>query len=601
MGKYKTRKNIKKKYRNKNKKHYSKKQKKGGMLRNFLKSKRQRTSHYDTIIYDSTRNHMHPDFEPGFEHGLEVRGGPTNRQLQLRLEETPTNRLQLIPEEIKYNEENEENEEIEEIIGNYANVLNPNCESWVSVLIQDSGENNNCETKVSPFQSPTRNIQQNETKVSSPLGDFNKIMKTPDTNDVIVGVSLIDFAKIIIEYLKKLEKNKLKGMKLQDYLYRKLGTQFKEIPTEDEIKLDNYYQYFLCLLQSRGFTIFDGDDHKLNDYFDKSVFNDSNQKDFNRKEFFEFASTIFPSINFNETLKNKLRIDFTGESLASVTGQGTNYENPNEYISSFEKNTRSGENCNPDEINWIKECIENRKNNYLYKKDNKHKWKLQTREEAKKIGKKIKSDVFKQECGKCWICNYPIYHYYWKNGNEIIYLNSKCGEDEHVFPPGIGDIIGTLNQSGKIMKKIISQKGPETLYLYGLRPSHSFCNQVKSDFLFYYLMKLNGIIVDNKLNKEWADCCDNWFKKSRNHSFENIAVKFGKDYILYYNHTITTIRKYLNENIAIKLKDQAEKGASNIGNMLKLKLLIYIVQIGKDIIGDEFTEKWNIKLTKKLN
>ena len=106
-------------------------------------------------------------------------------------------------------------------------------------------------------------------------------------------------------------------------------------------------------------------------------------------------------------------------------------------------------------------------------------------------------------------------------------------------------------------------------------------------------MKLNDQIP-NELNDEWQICCKNWFSKRRYHSFENIADNF-KNYILYYNHTINTIRKYLNDNIAIKLEDQAKAGASNIGNMLKLKLLIYIVQIGKDIIGDEFTEKWNIK------
>jgi len=574
MGKYRTRKNIKKKYRNKNKKHYSKKQKKGGMFRYFSNniSKRQRIS-------DDILNPIHN--VSNFETGLEMRGAPTNR-------------LQLRPEEINviYNEENEE------IIGKYDEVVNPNCESWVSVLIQDSGENNKCETKESPSQSPPRNILQNVTKVKSPLGDFNKIMKTPDTNDVIVGVSLIEFPNIIIEYLKKLEKNRLKEVKLRDYLYTKLGSLFTAIPKEYEIKLDNYYQYFLCLLQTRGFTIFDNSRNKLNDYFDNSVFNDSNQKDFNRKEFFEFASTIFPSINFKEKLENKLRIDFTGESLASVTAQGTNFGNTNEqYISSFEKNKTPGENCNPGEINWIKECIKNRKNNYLYKKDiNTKKWKLQKVEEAKDIGRNIKSNVFKQECAKCWICSQSIYHYYWQNSKEIIYLNSKCGEDEHVFPPGVGDIIGTLNQSAKIMKKTISEKGPETLYLYGLRPSHSFCNQVKSDFLFYYLMKLNNEIDNTKLDKEWEKCCNNWFKKERYHSFENIASIFNNNYLNYVNHTIGIITTYLNENIAIKLDEQAKAGASNIGNMLKLKLLIYIVQIGKDIIGEDFTKKWNIKI-----
>uniref|UniRef100_A0A6C0KQC4 Uncharacterized protein n=1 Tax=viral metagenome TaxID=1070528 RepID=A0A6C0KQC4_9ZZZZ len=574
MGKYKTRKNTRNKstkyYKSKSKsKRKSKKQKKGGMLSLFSNKKRQKIYPSDYIL-----SPIHNEYEPG----LEMRGAPTNRQLQL------------IPEEINVIYNNEENEEI---IGKYKEEVNPNCDAWVSVLIQDSGENNECETKESPFQSPPRIIQQ---VVNTPLGDYNKI-KTPDTNDVIVGVSLIQFPIIIIEYLKKLEKNRLNGKNLREYLYDKLGNQFIEIPRDQEtnINLNNYYKYFLCLLQARGFKIFQNNKNILDKYFNTSVFNDSNQTDFNRKEFFNFALTIFPSIDFKEKLKNKLRIDFTGEALASVTGLGTNFGNPNDqYISSFEKNKEPGIKCEEPEIEWIKKCIKNRKNNYLYKKDSSNKWKLQTVEEAKDIGEKIKNNVFKQQCAKCWICNCDIYHYFWQNNKERIYLNSKCGEDEHVFPPGVGDIIGTLNQSAKIMKKTISEKGPETLYLYSLRPSHSFCNQVKSDFLFYYLMNINGKI-DETLKLNWENCCNNWFKKERYHSYENIAVEFKNSYIDYSNYTINTIRNYLNKNIAIKLKDQADLGASNIGNMLKLKLLIYIVQIGKDIIGEEFTEKWNIE------
>jgi hypothetical protein len=46
-----------------------------------------------------------------------------------------------------------------------------------------------------------------------------------------------------------------------------------------------------------------------------------------------------------------LRIDFTGEALASVTGLGTNFGNPNDqYISSFEKNKEPGVKCEDPEI-----------------------------------------------------------------------------------------------------------------------------------------------------------------------------------------------------------------------------------------------------------
>ena len=45
--------------------------------------------------------------------------------------------------------------------------------------------------------------------------------------------------------------------------------------------------------------------------------------------------------------------------------------------------------------------------------------------------------------------------------------------------------------------------------------------------------------------------------------------------------------------------DQAREGKSNVGNMLKLKILIYIIQIGKNIIGKPFLDIWNKNITTK--
>ena len=234
-------------------------------------SKRQRISVSD----DDTLNPIHNG--SNFETGLEMRGAPTNRQLQLR------------PEEINVIN----NEENEEINGKYGEVVNPNCDAWVSVLIQDSGENNECEKHETPPQTPLGVQNQEGYSVNTPLGNINKIMEPPDTKDVIVGVSLIQFPNIIIEYLKKLEKNRLNGINLREYLYDKLGNQFTEIPRDQEIILNNYYKYFLCLLQARGFNIFQNNKNILDNYFKTSVFNDSNQTDFNRKEFLILLQTFF--------------------------------------------------------------------------------------------------------------------------------------------------------------------------------------------------------------------------------------------------------------------------------------------------------------------
>jgi hypothetical protein len=69
--------------------------------------------------------------------------------------------------------------------------------------------------------------------------------------------------------------------------------------------------------------------------------------------------------------------------------------------------------------------------------------------------------------------------------------------------------------------------------------------------------------------------------------------------INYFNRTLDIIKKYLNRNIAPMILQQAREGKSNVGNMLKLKILIYIIQIGKNIIGKPFLEIWNKNMTTK--
>jgi len=69
--------------------------------------------------------------------------------------------------------------------------------------------------------------------------------------------------------------------------------------------------------------------------------------------------------------------------------------------------------------------------------------------------------------------------------------------------------------------------------------------------------------------------------------------------INYFDRTLENIKQYLNKNIAPMILQQAAQGKSNVGNMLKLKILIYIIQIGKNIIGNPFLEIWNKDMTTK--
>ena len=89
----------------------------------------------------------------------------------------------------------------------------------------------------------------------------------------------------------------------------------------------------------------------------------------------------------------------------------------------------------------------------------------------------------KKKCGTCWLCGEPIFFYHMKKPKteEIYILGQSCGEDEHVLPPGWGNILGTLGLTYEDTVKMLQENN---LTKQGLRPSHAFCNKVKSDIVF---------------------------------------------------------------------------------------------------------------------
>ena len=469
----------------------------------------------------------------------------------------------------------------------------------------------------------------------TPIGNKDRTINiTPDTTAVIVSTSLVNFAGIITNYLNK----KIKSLTPKKRVQIMAGSE--------SVDNKNYYDTFLRYLQHvKGFKIYGENPHdnnKLNEYFKAALSNNT----FDRKYFFEFVKKILPQ--FEDQLdKVSLRIDYTGKPLAQITQQQTGTQGEI-YIPYFEKNKKSGVLCNNDEKTWVFECIKNRNNNYISAYDNgKNKWITLGKKTTPTLENKIKNinsnmshyNLKKKPCGRCWICNQKIYHYYIYRGTQDIpenriYLNTKCGEDEHVFPPTIGDIIGTLNMDSDLTRKTIDQYGIHTLLTYGIRPSHAFCNQMKSDFLLYALMNLGtGTVpnIHNYIETKWEATVLHWFQKGRHHSLENIKGIFetmpqnpvnfanlsgdinsettgtstsmvntsntssgrNREANNYYVFTLQNMKNYLNTNIAPRILEQATLGQSDVGNMLKLKMLIYIIQIGKNIIGKPFLDQWN--------
>ena len=427
------------------------------------------------------------------------------------------------------------------------------------------------------------NISSSTGIIDSPIGKVTGLPKSPQTGEVVISSTLDQFADIIISYLRK-----------------KLQPQYMQ-----RVDKGNYYNNFMIMLKSRGVFLNNFTD-TLNAYFKNAGLDDKNiQTRFDRRGLVDFVNEIvIPMYNIDPTT---LRIAFDGKALSDTTtaAAGVNGE---KYISNFRDNNEdsSSEPVNGDGKKWIIDCITKRNNNYIYKYDS-SKWTLQPKKDKSEIVNEIKTNnVYTQKCGKCWICNQPIYHYYYAPDNKTskeqrTYLNSKCGEDEHVFPPMIGDIIGTLNINPKIMQKTIAVFGKATLYSYGLRPSHAFCNQLKNDFSVYGFLNLEPANIGDQYtrpSKIWYTQVTKWFASKRYHSFEFNTS--SSDAEKYFNITCKNIRSYLNSGISsdinIILSDQAEKGKTSIGNLLKIKLMLYIVQLCCKL-NEDFKEQW--KRSKK--
>jgi len=434
-----------------------------------------------------------------------------------------------------------------------------------------------------------------------------QVANSPSTRDTIIGASLPYFSNFIIEYLNtKIRKNQIENS--NDFL--------KLYNSSNQVNQSNYYKAFLNYLQNvKGFRI-NGNDgiNILDKYFDESAFNNTNSiTTFNRNDFFNFVREILPETAANELKLKKLRIDYTGKALARST-QLLVETSGEKYISYFTDNNVDQDNgtlCN-EEKKWVLTCIRSRNNNYISVKE-KGEWKLYYTPNDKIINELkqnnwSKYNLKKKHCGTCWICRQLIYHYYiiptyTGDPNKMIYLNSKCGEDEHIFPPTVGDIIGTLNMEAKLVENVVTEFGTETLLAYGLRPSHAFCNQLKSDFLFIALLNINTgeesgdfhdgrIINDTYIKQKWEETVQKWFSQSRYNSFENIKSLFHNNATVYANSTLQNIKDYLDLTILKCLGTQLQISKIDISQLLKLKILIYIIQIGKNIIGEPFLEIW---------
>jgi len=138
--------------------------------------------------------------------------------------------------------------------------------------------------------------------------------------------------------------------------------------------------------------------------------------------------------------------------------------------------------------------------------------------------------IQKRPCGICHICKIPIYIYRIVHLNagaqdDVVELNT-CGEMEHVYPPGVGSLLGTISATHEEMEErlqlaaprnggqrggekkaknakiitaatvAINEKLRNELVGFGLRGSHAWCNKIKKGMIFVMITMSDSIILE---------------------------------------------------------------------------------------------------------
>jgi hypothetical protein len=111
------------------------------------------------------------------------------------------------------------------------------------------------------------------------------------------------------------------------------------------------------------------------------------------------------------------------------------------------------------------------------------------------LNKKLASGN-KKRCATCWICNGPIYVFeFVEKGKKKPPIYRKCGEDEHVVPPGVGNLMGLLFPTLKETIVHIDNGYPSE----ALKAAHAWCNHYKSNYLFISVPKNSGRMYEKNV------------------------------------------------------------------------------------------------------
>jgi len=200
-------------------------------------------------------------------------------------------------------------------------------------------------------------------------------------------------------------------------------------------------------------------------------------------------------------------------------------------------------------------------------------------------------EIYKLKCGDCWLCNFPVYIYKViinKGAKKSSYLYQKmgCGEDEHVIPPMLGNILGTLGYSNAVT----SIGNP--LHSLGVAPAHITCNQVKKQHSFISFP--NDETGRFEINKSSLNVfADTLVKRVHNDDYykhdpckKEVSISFNKKNKGLHNQEVDItiiVNKYLDNILQIVNKISPKPYIHMIKQIIEVSIQTYINCVDKII------------------
>ena len=151
--------------------------------------------------------------------------------------------------------------------------------------------------------------------------------------------------------------------------------------------------------------------------------------------------------------------------------------------------------------------------------------------------------VNKKRCADCWLCGDPVYVYECiPNDKSKKKLYLKCGENEHILPPGVGNMFGLLYPT---LKETLEFNLTNAMVRASLRASHVWCNRLKDQMILIKPPMLPGSIYTVNEESMFILCGKDqfgelWLEKGT----EN---RLGPDSFFHYTTEPVKIRKFLDQ------------------------------------------------------